>query len=674
MSYVLVGPDEKPILRNNKEVYVQDFTSIVKGVNLEKRTLTIIGSDETRDRDGDIIRVSGWILENYLKNPVFLWAHNYSSVPLGATSQLIRRRNPNRLEFKDIRFPTEGLNPFADMILQLYEQQIINASSVGFLPYKWNKLEKPEGEDPPKDEPWMWQYGREYIKQELLELSGCPVPSNPSALQNAIKGFAGDELLTQNLLNCFNAGGLEDLKTKDDILEELRVKGEIEVIDEERPVQVQVPEKLENEEDEIKAVCGSRNLPTNDSGEWDGAAARTSIENWATTDGKIDFSKYKKGFVYQKSGVNADTKGAYILPFAKVIDGTLTAVWGGVNKAMGSVNGARGGADLGDDRKSCYSFLVAYYKKFDKEPPTYNAEAEYDEEFLKEITEELPEEGLKPYPNEHSCRLRNPDDFEKFRRGKREHDGKEYSIIFGKKKGEDSWAEQAYRYNKDTWTASEARKHCKDHNGSFEAATGTTSIEISFTCEAQEMLNSVPQGVQVHLHGDYNEEDGIVISQITRGCTLEEEGDAEKRIREFYSNTFNLDLSEKDFNLKEKRWIEGEDEGKVVISSFTFKEGRLVKTKEETFDSDNKLEVGERETKFELILSQQDKEWLAGTIKEEVKSMLAKIQEFLAKAPLEIEVESPQEDSLGMVKFREEMLKLKKIANEIEEVVKNATH
>lgn len=245
MSYILKGPDDKPVLRNEKEVYVQDFTGEIKGVNLEKRTLSIIGTDETRDRDGDIIRVSGWMMENYLKNPVFLWAHNYSSVPLGATSQLIRRRNPSRLEFKDIRFPTEGLNPFADMILNLYQQGIINASSVGFLPYKWQDLEKSESEN---DEPPMWRYGREFVKQELLELSGCPVPSNPSALQNAIKNFTGDDILTQNLLNHFNKG-FDDLEHKDDILEELMPKGEIDIIDEDRPTQVQVPEKLETEEE-----------------------------------------------------------------------------------------------------------------------------------------------------------------------------------------------------------------------------------------------------------------------------------------------------------------------------------------------------------------------------------------------------------------------------------------
>jgi len=76
----------------------------------------------------------------------------------------------------------------------------------------------------------------------------------------------------------------------------------------------------------------------------------------------------------------------------------------------------------------------------------------------------------KPYPNEHSCRLQDPGKFDRFRRGTRESDGKEYSIIFGRVKDSEDWEEQAYRYDKDTWTAAEASAHCKAHKGSFEAA------------------------------------------------------------------------------------------------------------------------------------------------------------------------------------------------------------
>jgi hypothetical protein len=50
--------------------------------------------------------------------------------------------------------------------------------------------------------------------------------------------------------------------------------------------------------------------------------------------------------------------------------------------------------------------------------------------------------------------------------------------------------EQAFRYHKDTWTASEARTHCKDHDGKFEAATTKDAPEpraISQEALADEM-------------------------------------------------------------------------------------------------------------------------------------------------------------------------------------------
>jgi len=77
-----------------------------------------------------------------------------------------------------------------------------------------------------------------------------------------------------------------------------------------------------------------------------------------------------------------------------------------------------------------------------------------------------------PFPNEHACRLRDPGDFEadSFRRTQREHEGKPYSVIMGRLEGEETMTEQAYRYPKDDWSAGEARSHCQDHDGSFEAA------------------------------------------------------------------------------------------------------------------------------------------------------------------------------------------------------------
>lgn len=80
--------------------------------------------------------------------------------------------------------------------------------------------------------------------------------------------------------------------------------------------------------------------------------------------------------------------------------------------------------------------------------------------------------GLKPYPHEHACRLRDPGDFQSdsFRRVTREHDGKTYGVIMGKLAGETTMTEQAYRYPTAGWSESSAKAHCQDHDGRFEAA------------------------------------------------------------------------------------------------------------------------------------------------------------------------------------------------------------
>ena len=81
--------------------------------------------------------------------------------------------------------------------------------------------------------------------------------------------------------------------------------------------------------------------------------------------------------------------------------------------------------------------------------------------------------GANPYPNEHSCRLREPETLDIVGSGERKHNGKTYRVIFGKPKGkpEAGSVEQAYRYPVETWSEAEARKHCQDHDGSFEPAT-----------------------------------------------------------------------------------------------------------------------------------------------------------------------------------------------------------
>lgn len=138
----------------------------VKQLGQNERRLRFIGSSEAEDRDGDIILASGWELGNYKKNPVFLWAHDYSIPPIGRALNV--EVVNNELHF-DIEFPEKGIHALADTVFELYKKGFMNATSVGFI----GKDGSPSSN------------GTIFTKQELLELSAVPVPSNPTALQRA---------------------------------------------------------------------------------------------------------------------------------------------------------------------------------------------------------------------------------------------------------------------------------------------------------------------------------------------------------------------------------------------------------------------------------------------------------------------------------------------------------
>ena len=226
---------EKPVL-STQSLY--EF----KKVDLEKRVLTIIGTDETFDRDGDqlLCTKKSWMLDNYYKNPVFLWVHNYCSIPIGRSEKLQIKKDPNKMVFT-IKFPPQGLFPQADLILALYSLGIINASSVGFIPWKWEQL---SAEDVPKEGPpneIFWSRNR-FLEQELLELSGCPVPSNPSAtiIEEAFSLSGLPKALGSRVIKELRSSAPIQPKNSDDVLEELSLT-KFEIVEEKDGISIFIP-------------------------------------------------------------------------------------------------------------------------------------------------------------------------------------------------------------------------------------------------------------------------------------------------------------------------------------------------------------------------------------------------------------------------------------------------
>lgn len=119
--------------------------------------------------------LDGWEIDNYVKNPVILFAHDYSLPPIGKAINV--SQNEKGLSF-DVQFVPKEIDPFAEKIKQLYLGGYMNAVSVGFIPKEYKNF--PDG-----------TLG--ITKKELLELSCVPVPCNPNALQNAFQKGIIDE-------------------------------------------------------------------------------------------------------------------------------------------------------------------------------------------------------------------------------------------------------------------------------------------------------------------------------------------------------------------------------------------------------------------------------------------------------------------------------------------------
>lgn len=153
---------------------------VIKAAGENSRILKFVGSTPARDRYGDEITVEGWDLKNYRKNPVFLWAHQRAMLPIGRAINV--KQDGEKLVF-DVEFAPAEINEFAEAVYQHYKAGFLKGVSVGFQPHKSERIDEANEEElkRKKAKPDLWP-GKKFLKQELLELSACPVGANPEAL------------------------------------------------------------------------------------------------------------------------------------------------------------------------------------------------------------------------------------------------------------------------------------------------------------------------------------------------------------------------------------------------------------------------------------------------------------------------------------------------------------
>ncbi len=149
----------------------------------------VLVSTDDVDRMGDIVEPDGMDLGNYRKNPVILWAHDYTLPPIG--SSLWIRRQEHGLLAK----PRWASTEFAQQIKLLYDEGHLRAWSIGFLVKEWEPIVAKDKDGQERTT------GYRYTKSELLEFSAVPVPANPEALSEAMaKGLTVGKALREQLV------------------------------------------------------------------------------------------------------------------------------------------------------------------------------------------------------------------------------------------------------------------------------------------------------------------------------------------------------------------------------------------------------------------------------------------------------------------------------------------
>lgn len=123
---------------------------------------------------------------------------------------------------------------------------------------------------------------------------------------------------------------------------------------------------------EAKSVVPYQDLPIapNDTA-WIADTAASRVSDWAggPDKEKIDWSKYKKAFLWFDED-NPTKYGSYKLGIGDIIGGSLKAVPRAIFAVAAVLNGARGGVDIpSDDKDKIWNQLKRYYKKMDKEMP-----------------------------------------------------------------------------------------------------------------------------------------------------------------------------------------------------------------------------------------------------------------------------------------------------------------
>lgn len=307
----------------------KSFVAEIKAPADATRTIDFVISTASVDRMGDTIAVDGWQLANYRKNPVVLWAHDPSMLPVAKASNI--RVEDGKLKATAEFMPRE-ISGFSDAVFQAIKSGFLNAVSVGFDPIKYAFSEDNSR-----------SMGVDFLQQELLEFSVVPIPANAEALVEARAAGIDVGPIQEWAEGIIKGLGLatieaERLKSILGLPEEFRAAAK-KIPDSAKGARGQLLRCANMAERVIKSASAdwrmgaAKSLPIDQSDAWDGGAASKRMLDACGFDGENpDAAGAKRGFLAYDAA-NPSLRGSYKLPFCDVMGGELKAVAGGIRAA-----------------------------------------------------------------------------------------------------------------------------------------------------------------------------------------------------------------------------------------------------------------------------------------------------------------------------------------------------
>lgn len=176
---------------DTNEMIVKAFSTDVT-VDEGERAVTAIISTNAVDRDGEVLIPQGMYAKDYEKNPVVFFNHSYADyflddvgakLPVGKCVALTRKDDSiiakTVFATRPDGYPAEK-EWLPDTLFSLYQQGVMNAFSVGFIPTEMR----------PATDKDVEKFGagcrRVYSKWKMHEYSVVPLPANQEAITLAV--------------------------------------------------------------------------------------------------------------------------------------------------------------------------------------------------------------------------------------------------------------------------------------------------------------------------------------------------------------------------------------------------------------------------------------------------------------------------------------------------------